>query len=464
MSRTTLCRWAALGAAFAVAAVVRLSSLSLGEVLDDSFMYMDTARTLGTTGHLSTSGIQPLYLLLLTPLYAALRPETVAQLDVAAYASLVVAALGDLVAMALLARLLWKLGGPTAAVVGAWLWALHPGAVAYAENGLETSWALAAMIGVAIAADGRRDRLTGATVAAAMLARIDMAAAGVAVGVFALWDSRHEPKVALARAARLAGGWAVVYVPWLAFLFAQTGDLVPVSGPATHLLGAPHRAAAAAELGFPFTVLMFGLACEAIAFSAPLVTVGAVAGLGRVDFRRVRVLLATAAIVLTFYVTVHQVSWYLPRYVAPALVVEVVLCALAASTLRPLARGVVVGAGLAYAAYCTLAVPAPPAFDARAAAVEMREKAGPGTFAAPESGALSYYMPGQILNADGVTDRSAYAAMRDGRLERYLRSRGADRIISRRYASRVIPDFSEPFSTTRVLSGERGYNVDRVDD
>lgn len=432
MEREVLRYRLAVAAAFVAALGVRLAAATLAYLPDDSFMYFDTARTLAGTGRLATSGIQPLYLLLLTPVYAIMRPETVARLDAAAYASVLVCVAGDLVALVLLATLLRRAFGPLAAAVGAWAWALHPGVVGFAVNGLETSWAVAALLAVAVAARGRRDALTGALVGVAMLARIDLAVAGAAVALFVVLDARREAepwRVVARRGAALAAGWAPVYLPWLAFQVMQTGDLLPVSGPASRIRGLDNAADFNEYGGPPYETLMCWIAFLSLAFSAPLFALAAPAFARLRALRELRVVGVYAAATMAYYTLFHKVWWYLPRYLVAWLVLEVALVAAGLAALRRgrwvalAATAAVLVAGLAGVRRQQGSdVMGSRSLDYHAAAVAFAAAYPPDArLAASESGALGYYMPGRVVNLDGVTNRDAYLALKANRLSAYLR-------------------------------------------
>lgn len=441
-----------LVAAFVAAIAVRIYEVlrpdALGRLVDDAFMYFDTARTLGVAGHLSTSGIQPLYTLLCAIPYAILRPETLGELDRAARICVGIGVLGDLAAIALLTYLLWRASGPLAATIGAWIWALHPGVVAFSINGLETSWALAGLLAVVLAFEyGRRDWLTGVAVAFAMLCRVDLAGVGVAVALCVLWDVRRESHpwpILLKRGAQVLAGWSVLYLPWLAFLHAQTGDVLPVSGPATLLLSyskqvgfndAPHT--------MPYWLWVLGVSTLALSFGAPLFALACTVLSRYANLLRFRVLAIQCALAFTFYAFFHQGWWYVGRYLAPVLVLEIVVVSLGLATLGHLRIAVPVLAAVLYfiaAPSTVLSLPMLPAsgmlvatHDYRQAALDVGRVVPEGeTIAAVESGAASYYLTRHtVLNADGVTDRRTYNAIRRQRLGEDLYTRGARYTMSR---------------------------------
>jgi hypothetical protein len=452
----------ALGAAFVSAAAVRAVAVASPDALarlgDDSFVCLDVARRLGTTGHLVTSGVQPLYVLLLAPVYALLRPETVVQLDAAARASVAVCALADLAAMALLAWLLWRAGGVVAATVGAWVWALHPGAIAFATNGLETSLALAAMLAVVAVAELRRDGVdprtrgfaVGAAVGVAMIARIDLAGIGAAAALCALWDSRATKRIPFGVLLRLAAGWAAVYLPWVAFLAWQTGDVLPVSGPASMLIGfgaqvdwnLAHRTVTG------YTAWLAALGVASLAFGAPIL--GALAAVAA-PFARLRVVRLVAihcVLVFGFYVGVQQDPTALGRYLAPWLVLEAMAIGLGAAALArvPWRRAALLAPVAAAAAVALLFVPirGPDerkpepggaltwTRDYRSAALEWRDRVPASEpIGAPESGALAYYLSNEVVNADGACNRDAFDALEHYRVGEYLAGRGVRYVIGR---------------------------------
>lgn len=420
-----------------------LTSLS-----DDTYIALDVARALGATGRLSTSGVQPLFVYAVAPVFALFRPDTVAGLDAAVRAGAAVGAAVDVVTLLLLARLLLRVGGPVAAGVGAWIWAVHPGAVAFATDGLETSMALAMLCAiVSFEALGkptpRRDLALGALVAVGMLARVDLASLGLAALVASAWDRRGDPdavRALAARAARLAAGFAAVYLPWIVALRAQTGDAFPVSGPAVAYLGYVNE-----MKGFPswaaFAASGVRESATPLSTWAPAVALLAVAGLPLArGLSRFRLALFHAAAVYAFYTFYVAAWWNLWRYLAPVLVVEVVVVSLACARLcdrvpraaAPTRLAVVLTAVAAFAVAFPVRYSA---LDFRHEAVVVRPAVAPGeVVGAWESGALSYYLTGAtVVNLDGVADSRAYRAIRSSRLDEYMRERGVATFVGRQF-------------------------------
>jgi hypothetical protein len=488
----------ALAAAFAAAATARvvvvISADLPDRLVDDAYIAFDVARTLGTSGHLPTSGVQPLYVLLIAPIYAFLRPESVAELDAAARMAVAVGAIVDFVGMALLVRLLWRAGGPTAAIVGAWAWALHPGAIAFSTNGLETSTAIASTVGVLLVAERWQSSYAreggflhpyalGAAVGLGMIARVDLAGLGAAAAIAVFWEARSSRRVPLPELARLGCGWAAVYLPWVAFLYWQTGDVLPVSGPATHLIGREHRTLYNAFGGPDYSLFMLANGVVELLFRAPLFALAALLLAPSVDWRRWRLLVLQSALVFVFYVGIHDVFYYLYRYLAPLLVLEVVSVSLGAASLaarwsrtdgaRSKAHWArTVTAVLAFAVLLgvrhRVTLPETPDESAeyRQAALAYRDTLPPGmVVAAPESGALSYYLPGRVVNADGVCNREAYVAGRDGRLAEFLTERGVTRFIAGGPLSELVLLRTREPRWRRLLEVQRGkfalYRLER---
>lgn len=442
-----------VGASLRLAAV--LDARHLDRLADDAFISLSVARSIGEgrgfrSSETVTSSFQPLYVLLAAPIYAVLRPAAPAELDRAARLALLVPVAADLAALALLAFLLGRAAGPVAACVGASVWAVHPGAVGFATNGLETSVWLACLLAVVAwheyGPDVRhRDAVTGALVGLAALARVDALFLAVAVALVVLWEHRKQsPAVPLARLARMTAGGAVVYGPWLAVLYWQTGDLVPASGAATLWIGEQLRAIATAE-GSSYTRFMAGEARDAAGFRAPVVAVSALLLVPLARTRALRLLALTLLPLACFYTLVHGLWYYLARYLAPLAVLEVAAMAVGVAALWRWRRAA--GAWVASIAACSClaglpAVVAAPAPDwtyrphALAALSVVPEGA---TVGAPESGAVAYYLAGRdVVNLDGVVDPAALRALDAERMERFVRERGVGVIVSARQGASLV--------------------------
>lgn len=447
VSATTIAVAAAVAAAVLVRALRIADPHSLDAVPDDAFIALDVARRLAATGVLPTSGVQPLFVYLAAPIFAIARPDTLAGLDAAARASLAICAAADVVTLVLLARLLRRAGGPVAAAVGAWIWALHPGIAAVATNGLETSLALAMICAVVTLAElgspsPRRDFALGALVGAGMLARVDLASLGAGIVLVELWDRRKSEDDVRAigrRVVPLAAGFAAVYLPWVAALYAQTGDVLPVSGKATALLAYQLTVQALSLPGESFWPGILRNGLGAVAFrAAPFAAISLAALPFARGFSRFRLVGWHAAAVYVFYTFYVGAWWHFERYFAPVLLVQTAAVALACGRLaesRPRAAAVVVVVALAAVAVSLAAsIPIGSRTDRyRTDALAVRPVVPAGAVVgAWESGALSYYLTdATVVNLDGVADSRAYEAIRDKRLDEYMLERGVTTVVSR---------------------------------
>jgi hypothetical protein len=441
----------AAATALAVRVAAIANAYSVASLSDDAFIALDVARTLGRTGRLATSGIQPLWILVTAPVYALLQPAGVEQLDRAARASMAIGATADLVTLCLLAWVLYRVAGPVPSGVGAWVWALHPGVLFMSTNALETSLAtacLVAVVGVAelLVSSRRRDLLLGALIGLGMLARIDLGALGVAVVLVAAWDRRHDARGLSWLAGfvgKLAAGWAVIYLPWMAFMYAQTGDLVPVSGAATAYLGYDVAATSSDFFKVPYTLGLMRHATLQLAFAAPYVALTLLAAL---PFARrlasFRLVATHAAFVVVFYTFYVGAWWHFWRYFTPVLVLEVIVLALAVGRLTTLNRRVGFSAALACVALVVVSYRLAYPFDFahsgyRQEAVTLRSIVpANATVGAWESGALAYYLEGvTVVNLDGVADAAAYQAIRKQKLDDYMLERGVTLFVAREFGA-----------------------------
>lgn len=471
----------ALGLALVAAVALRAglarrpTDVALDMLVDDAFISLSVARSLAAGRGLQssatpTSGTQPLYVLLAAPLYVGLDdegPAGASALDRAAARALVLLHLFELIAGALFTLFVYRALGRAAAVVAAVCWTFHPMVLGLGSNGLETVIAFAFLVAVVYAvefhladdAGPRTELLLGLLLGFACLARIDLAFLGAFVLLMTVWGAlrgRLSPRRAVARLAWIGVGFAAVYGPWVAYLWSQTGDLLPVSGPASRYLGEVTRQRFKTEHGYFMAKVVRGALLfhnpAFLAGTAAFAAAAVAAAVWRRDdprvghavarLARLRLLALFCAVIYVAYVYDHGGWWYMQRYLSPILLLQFsVLCGAVAVLRRavPRAAGAVVAAACALAVVSSLAAPGfwnlysldRSATSYRRAGLWAREHLAPGAVVgAWESGALAYYATqADVVNLDGVVDRGAYEALRRGELDGYLERRGVETVV-----------------------------------
>jgi hypothetical protein len=462
-------------------------------LVDDSFYSLGVARHLwqghGLTadGVHPTNGFQPMFVFLAVPLYALgaalgdgdLLPIYLAQVLLAAFN-----ALCGLWVYRLARRIATPGSSDVAAaksdcvpLVLAGLWEAWPYAVRAGVNGLETSLA-AFMVGAVLVQHLRaRDdhaRLPlvhlGLWLGAAFWARMDLIILALALGLDLLVRPRDLPlAVRLRRALIPASISAALFLPWLVLGQVLTGDWFPVSGRAVRqisIITSPHpwyalirenlQVALAGLLESPFLPDWKAWHWPALGLHAGawpshrwaagdmllLDGLPLLAGLGLLYARRRRqvrdfindhgvIPLYLLGMVLAYSLVIYGIHYFY-RYLYPCLVVTLPLAAWAWGAIGPgrARRALLVAAGLVVALNI--------GFQARGILVDQgapqffRQAQGPYTepVAGFQSGTFAYFhRGGKVINLDGVVNREAYEAIRDGRLCAYLQAEGIRSIV-----------------------------------
>jgi len=427
---------------------------------DDAYLSLHLARSIAGGlgpwyGLAPTNGFQPLYVFVMAPVFAVvhdpLTPVRIALL-------LLVAA--DALALALTLRLALRWGcRPAAVLVAGVVWATAAWSLRTSLNGLETSLAAAAIAATLLAWDRVRTRgggpaawaALGALAGLACVARIDSAVLAPALAWPLLRERGDRRTGTLAPAAGLAlaaACAAAVVAPWLAYSWAWTHTLFPVSGRAVRYLqlsavaGAPTWANTYAPMLARAARAIARNAGAGLLVAAACACAAAAAG-GAPAARRLGTRLrplapyATAcALLVAAYAGWVFGPWYFARYFYPLWIAVVLAVALAADAVLDAAgprRGaalaavlavVLVGAAVEPRARALFA-PGPPASWGYLRAGEWaRDHVAPGErIGSSQTGALGYFADRvTVVNLDGVVNAGAYAAMRRHDLLGYLRA------------------------------------------
>lgn len=450
---------------------------------DDTYYVLAIARSmaegLGPTvnGEVLTSGFQPLIAFLLVPVFALTTDP-----ELPIRAALVFLGSCDAVNAMLLGWLVKEWKGPAAGLVAAGLWAISPIALENALGGLETALALTALLTTLALWTRHRWRpslgsalLLGLAVGLALLARVDAVFLVALLGLVELAGRGRKHLLAIVPAA------VAVVAPWWGYCLWRFGTVIPDSGAAAREVALAYQGdslnalsetiwAVWTILGPPFVELrglrssLYLLATHSTAAAwvsclAALVLLGALIGsmtiavFGELD-RRHRapflVFVGHGVMIAAFYAYYVPVLWFFRRYTSPtalvmtALISAAVVWAWRARTRQP-ARLALALVALGLAAACLETgrrLVAPAAIESghavdgptgyRAPTLELLAKLPDGAVVAGlQSGATSYFAPDRVTvhNADGVVDKEAARAFKDGEVGRLFRDRGVTHFL-----------------------------------
>jgi hypothetical protein len=511
-------RWLLI-AILLLAAVVRLAVWSRplealdGRTLpDDAYLALEIAKNLGQGdgpryGDAATNGFQPLYVLLAAPQFRGATAGDLrdpAYLDAAVKRSLAITVVADLLCILVLAAILARRLGWSAAVLsGAALWATQPVFVRTCLNGLETSLAMLALL-VAwwwletrcrVGAAARRRLVLGVLLGLGMLARLDLALFAVwAAGIPAwrAWRTEGRPAAAIAWLVPVAAGVVLAYGPWLLYSWQQTGALLPVSGKAVRfmsLANADHQP----DLGWYLESLRMALVAVWRNTAVPWIVVAAIVVFcvltrGAVrrpvlrdwweDRRWLAPVLLFGASLLAAYAFFLPAYWFFDRYLFPLSLVAVLLATTGLHRLLAAqgraGRLAVAIAGVAVAAAAGLADPGlgsllgaryDPDLGYRQIGLWAARTFPEGTtIGSSQTGALAYYAPDlDVVNLDGVVNAAAYRSLVARRHVAYLEERGVEYVLGWDVNMRFVWDHSAPGAQQRLaFRGKVGDEAGRA--
>jgi hypothetical protein len=216
---------------------------------DDAYLSLSIARNIAQGlgpqyGEQYTNGFQPFYVFLMVPVYWLIPHDPIMPVHLA----LLLTSLFDTLTLLILLRLVRRVSTSACTpILTALLWMLHPRIIGVATNGLETAIACFFVVWVlayfhkhflpAEHAPNRRDCVRlGVLLGLGMLARIDCIVLAAVVTALLLWMHGSARRGALAWAMVVNASMFLVYLPWLAYSYAYTGDFYPVSGSAVRLM------------------------------------------------------------------------------------------------------------------------------------------------------------------------------------------------------------------------------------
>lgn len=431
---------------------------------DDAYLSLTLARSIAhgwgpLYGLAPTNGFQPLYVFLMAPAFVLIPHDAFAPVRIAQL--LLVAC--DLLALVVLYRMIARLSRSRAVPrLIALAWAINPYVILTSLNALETSLSFLLMILVvarlhrlesASGAARTREALGfGALVGLAALARFDNLLLAAALGGVLL-ARRVRARVALVPSLRtfaLVGlGAGLAVLPWLAYSWYWTRDLVPVSGRAVRYmcLSSVHHAPTLSNLYLPMLRKAIEVTIRRnpvyLTLIAGLYAVLAMLGRGALREAHAPRLERDAALlfgVLLFiaYTGVIFGPWHFARYLFPLILVfslhagrllDVALDHVRAGVpRRALIAGltwmIVLGSVMQPSFRRLSSRQVPGAWGYMRIGLWAREHIPKGTVCGgAQSGALGYFADSlTVVNLDGVVNRAYYDAMRAGRAIDYIRA------------------------------------------
>ncbi|CAA0103218.1 Uncharacterised protein [BD1-7 clade bacterium] len=391
-----------------------------------------------TNGEAITSGFQPLITLCQLPIFHFFD-----DLDTAVKASIYLSAVIGSLSTILLGVFLTKAISTSTARFGMFLFAISPAILINDLNGLETSLAGFFCLAVSLLfylvvskPSALHACLLGVACSLALVSRIDTALLILLIGfgLLALVGIRWTSVVVLTA--------LVAILPWWIYLYLEFGSIVPESGKAVRqiLEVTPHKNLAPV---FSLYKLTDVFAIQSLGMSAGLaqrLVILVFIGYCLFAVRRARppaalaIVLASAIPLVLFYTFYLPAYWFFERYfywvyVLLIMLLAVVLTHIASKHIK-----------FAIIGFCVLAAGAnihlffskpeqmpalnffgPKGYRDPALAV-LAKTPDQSHIAAMQSGALNYYSGDtvRVTNLDGVVNRDAYLATKNGTMYQYL--------------------------------------------
>jgi len=444
---------------------------------DDAYLALEISKNVGTGrgpryGDAYTNGFQPLYVFLAAPIFAgrsAAELRDLRILDRSVHIALCILAAFDLVALVVLGEILRRRhGAGLATIAGMTLWAVHPTVVLTVLNGLETSIATAFVLAIWLAADTWArvgaprwaHLVVGALLGFGTLARIDVLFLAVPIGclVMVQGGTARTCRSVVTALVSMAVGFVVVYSPWLAYSWATTGTLVPVSGRAVRFMS---LANVGQKPDAAFYGHMMRWALRAVWQNSPLLwglssVVAVLAVTDRLwrgrrsigarllaDLRGTFVLVGFCLLLFAAYTGYIFARWFFARYLFVCLLIPLSVLAAAAARIEarlPVRWRGARGHAAVVLGVLSIALCEPRAFELyretggygyRNLGLWARQAFADGTvIGSSQTGALGYYASNlKVVNLDGVVNQAAFESLREHRNVDYIRSAGIQYVI-----------------------------------
>ena len=405
-------------------------------VSDDTFLYLQIVRNIVDHGMVSfdgihtTTGFQPLWVILLVPLAAVVEDRVEFVRGV-----LLLSVFLNLAAGLVLVRLAAMLGGRSSGLIAACLWACYMLAARPAMIGMESPL-LALMFSGFLMSLLLRNRATAPAVVGLFAARTDAL-------LFAPLASVFQPRHALLRTAALS---LLLVSPYLAFNLVASGQLMPISG-SVKMWWAGQDVLTVQDIAFRVVIVgreiahqvfpLRGLGVWTVLFAVGLAIPVAIEATRLTDTVRrffIALFALSALHVLACVVLLGRLgtdsTYFVPEYVVACLFLGVVL-----GKAKPRLVAASVAALLLFQmvqSHRYFAEPHPGLHRARyELALEIGRTLPPdAVIGSWNSGELGFFAPQTVVNLDGlVNDASYFNFLRDGGDVRdYLEEQGVEYI------------------------------------
>lgn len=470
-----------------------LSWLSTAEMMnrflfDDAFYYLQVARNIATgygvtfDGVNLTNGFHPLWMLILVLLFKLVPANP----DLVLHLALTLCSVFNVVTGYLIYRIVVKaFGYYWSAVMATLFWILHyPFVMRASLGGLETSLS-AMMISVCIYAYlWTRERvriermsLLGLLLGLAFLARVDNIVLALAIAIDLLYSNRTRIAACLPAWTGAALTMGVMMAPWLIWSLLSSGRLLPTSGAALSYWGRYWRTSLFDPFNFLLTLKYAALGIQEYFW---VFDFGMLGNLCSWTFREVQPVysVAGAIVILSWAYLVRKKFWsdYRPflfliiyavvlfsaysillrpdsRYMYPSFVITLVL---GASLFEKLVRAFVlkrcdrwgrvlrIATGLLVAIYMGALVaygvrtwkynigglyPLHLRMYTEGVAWINKHTAPEDVIGSFNSGIYGFYSKRHVVNLDGVINNSAYQAIRDHTLFKYIETQNIRYLI-----------------------------------
>ncbi|MCI0472807.1 MAG: hypothetical protein L0Y76_04405 [Ignavibacteria bacterium] len=313
---------------------------------DDTFLSLKIAKNIAdgygmTYGGIPTNGFQPLYVFMMVPVFAIIKSSLILPV----YIAMILLTVFSLLSAVVLYRLILRLfGSSESAFIVSLLFVITPALIRNMTNGLETSVSFFFFLLTVyllyiyretslVEIKFKKIFLFGLILGFAVLARIDNIFLFLMLFIWFVFKfGREKPgiKTVIYCAIAFTAGFAVIYAPWLAVSYFNTGMLYPVSGEAVRIQGiyyAIHRTSLAnfyiSELyrSLRYFVLNYFVVVFLIIALLPFVFKKRGFGFlrGFISSKHFP-LVVTSVLFYAVYVFYISAFWYFPRYLVPLFV------------------------------------------------------------------------------------------------------------------------------------------------
>ncbi len=440
---------------------------------DDSHYYFNIAYNLAHGGGLrhdgfnTTTGVQPLFLLLITPIYWVIESKTLAINAILVFQTVLGLALGFAIS-----QFTRRIAGDSASLFALAVWAFSHYFVGLDLNGLETGLSLISLCVVCLiylrtlndraAPNTRRLVLLGTLLGVDFLARTDNSLLGVALALhYAIANRWAQPLGTRLRAvAVIASVAGAIALPWLALNLSMVGSALPSGGQAVRFLslayhyrmmGTTGPAFELANVPWAYYESTLWAALGAIRESAaaaievrPALALTAVAlavgwGAAWKNLKQLGFLFGFLLLLLTAYTTYIFGQWYFYRYFAPFNIAYLLVLASAIwgalarlapdpASLRRRVPEIALAGLLGFSLLAdTIAVSKPRLRGVRGfydAALWINRNTPPGAIiGAFQTGIFGYYLERPFYGLDGKINIDALEALRESRIDEYVRDK-----------------------------------------